>query len=323
MSGADGHAVHQQPGPGLGEGPVQEVDRAGRRSAGGDHDVGGGVPQRVPEQPEVVPDGPHFGHLGTGRPQPGRQQRPERVPDQARTWDARGEQLIAEDEQFDHRATAHGEPVVTAGGGQAEHGRADQGATGQQRLAAAALLAARADVLTGGQRLVAAVVQQRAVRAAVLTAQDGGGAGRQLGAGGDLDGGAVGQRRGRGPAGQHPPGDPPGARPGDRPAVHRGGVEGGQVGQRGERLGEGAAERLGERQPDRRQRTQPGPAGGLAGLRPAQHAGTGRRGGHGGLADGAHGSPGPAAALQRSASAAVRRAASATASGPPPCWAAA
>lgn len=323
VAGADGDAVHQQPGTGLGQGPVQEVDRTGGRPAGGDHHIGGGVPDGVPEQAEVVPDGARFAHLGAGRAQPGRQQRAERVPDQAGPRDPGAEQFVAEDEEFDDRAAADRQQVVAAGRGEAQHGRADRGAGGQQRLTATALLAARADVLAGGQRARGAVVQQGADPLAVLATQDGGGTGREPGTGGDLGGRTVGQRRhGRLP-GQYPPGDPPGARPGDGPAVHRRGVEGGQVGEGGERLGEGPAERIGQVQALRRERVQPGPVGRRPGLRPRQGPGGGASAGHGGLLDGAHGCSAPAAAVQRSASSAARRDASATASGPPPRCAAA
>lgn len=85
--------------------------------------------------------------LGAQRAQPGREHRAERVPDQTVSGGALGEQLVAEDEDFDARAGDGGEGVVPGGRGEAQDGRGDEGAGRQELVAAAALLSARADVL--------------------------------------------------------------------------------------------------------------------------------------------------------------------------------
>ncbi len=342
VSGPDRDAVHQEPGAGRLQRLVQEVDRPGGGAAGGDDDVGGRVPDGVPQQPEVVPHRAPAEHLRPRRAQPGQQQRTERVTDPAGLREAGVEQFVAEHQQLDGGAAVDGQPVVAAGGCQAEHGRAGRRARREQLLAPVALLPARADVLPRGQRARRPVVQEGAVDAAVLAPQDGRGARRQLGPGGDLHGGAVGERAGRLP-GEQAAGRTPRARAGHGPAVHRGGVEGGQVGEGGERLGEGVAEGVGEVQALRRGCPAAGPAGRLAGLRPGQLGhGAGLRRGHGrgcgrrrgcgrlGIGQGTQLCSGDcagdccaASAVHRSASASVRRVAASTACAPPPCWAAA
>ncbi len=109
-------------------------------------------------------------------------------------------------------------------------------------VAAAALLAARADVLAVDD-LAGGVQTAAFVGAAVLGAQDGGGVRGDPCAGGDADGLAVGEACGDRVSGQDAlVAHGPGARSGDGPAVHRGGVEGGQVGEGGQGRGQGEAE---------------------------------------------------------------------------------
>ena len=98
----------------------------------------------------VVAEPAYGDDLGAERAQPGRQHRAEGVPDESVVGQALGQQLVAEDEDLDAAAGARVEQLVVPGGrGEAEHGRGHQGAGGQQLVAGAALLAARADVLAG------------------------------------------------------------------------------------------------------------------------------------------------------------------------------
>ncbi len=190
----------------------------------------------------VVAEPADRGDLGAERAQPGRQHRSERVPDEPVPGQPFGEQLIAQDEDFDPGPGHGGDRVVPGRRGKPEHCRGHQGAAGQQLVAAAAFLAARADVLAVADvpgRVEAALV----VGAAVLAADDGGGVRGDPRAGRDPYGLAVAQRLGLRVPGEHPVlAYGPGAGARDRPAVHRRGVERGQVAEGDERCDQDEAE---------------------------------------------------------------------------------
>ncbi len=242
VAGAHLDAVHQEVGADALQDGVHMVDGARGGAAGGDDQVGVGGRDGAVQGPGVVPDPADRADVGAQGAQPGRQHRAERVPDEAVVRQSPGEQLVAEDQDVDAGPGDRGEGVVPGGRREAQHGGRHHGADGQQVVAAAALLGARADVLPV-DHLAGRVQTSSFVGAAVLAAQHRGGLRGDTGAGGDADGFSVGQGSGLGVARQRAlVTHRPGGGTGDRPAVHRGGVEGRQVGQGGERGGQGEAE---------------------------------------------------------------------------------
>ena len=174
----------------------------------------------------------------------GGEHRAERVPDQAVVGQSVGEQLVAEDEDFDAGAGDGGSCVVPGGGGEAEHGRGHQRAGGQQLVAGAALLAAGRMSWPGTTSRVG-VQTALVVGAAVLAAQDGGGVRRDAGAGGDPYRLAVGERR-RARRARRGPRPRAWTSQGPGPATAQPSMaevsKDGQVGEGGERGGEDVAE---------------------------------------------------------------------------------
>src|SRR5690606_14929030 len=224
------------------------VDRTGGGTAGGDDHLRVARGDRLVQRRFVVA---HPAYVGDRRPQcaqPGREPRTEGVPGESVVRQSLAEQLVAEDEHGGTGAGDGHERVVSGGGGHPQDGRGDQGAHGQQLVAAAALLSAGADVLAGGDGVRCPfgggdVQPALGVGAAAFAAQHRGGVRGDTGTGGDADGVAVGARRVLGAPGEDAFGPcGPGAGAGDGPAVRRGGVGGGQVGEGVEGGGQGEAE---------------------------------------------------------------------------------
>ncbi len=243
---------------GLGEDAAQRrmhvVDRPVGGAPGRDDHVGAGGHDGLVQRLGVVLETAGGDDLRAEGAQPGGEHRAERVADAAVAGQPLVQQLVAQYEHLDAGPRYDAQRVVTGRRRQPQHGRRHERTRRKELVAAAALLAARADVLTGRHRPGRVEPGRLARRArlrdgAVLAAQDGGRAGRYAGAGGDTDRPAVGERFGTGVTGEDAGAvgvEPPGAGAGDGPAVHGGGVEGGQVGEGGEGFGEYVAERAGE-----------------------------------------------------------------------------
>lgn len=174
VSGTGLDAVHEEFGADAAQGRVDVVDRAGGGAAGRDDQVGLGGRDGAVQGLGVVADPADGADVGTEGAQPGRQHRAERVADEAVVREPLGEQLVSEDEDVDAGAGDRGERVVSGGRRQPQDRRGREGADGQQLVAAAALLAAGADVLAVDD-LAGGVQASAFVGAAVLGAQDGGG----------------------------------------------------------------------------------------------------------------------------------------------------
>ena len=157
-AGPDGDGVDHVLGAELGQRRVQVVDRAVHGAAGGADQVGRRPAPRgsrrrarrgcpAPGRPTasgstVAPQRrSHAGHL-----------RAERVADPAGAGRARGEQLVAEDQQRRARLPAHGQRVVSAGRGEPDHGRVDRAcrpAAAPRRLCASSPGTRHSGVLAG------------------------------------------------------------------------------------------------------------------------------------------------------------------------------
>jgi hypothetical protein len=160
--------------------------------------------------------------------------------------------------------------IVTAGGGQSDHGRRHRSAARHEYLAPAGFLA-RLPPLASWPRVAADL---GAAHHRVLAAQYRRGPGGHHRASGYFHGAAVTAQRGRRLAGQDTPGQPPRARAADRIAVDCRGREGRQVAGGQEVSGERSPITLRQRQCDLGQhRGGPGPVGDRPGGRP----GKGRR----------------------------------------------
>lgn len=307
VPGAYRHPVHQHLRVEPAQGGMHMVDGARRGTARRDHHVSGGLREGGVQGVGLVGEMAGRRRLDAQRMQPGGEHRAEGIADPAVPRQPLVQQLVAQDEDFGTRTAVGGQLVVAGRRGQAEDGGGHQGTRGQQLVAAAALLAARADVLAGrrGPRCVqpsSAVAQLTDLT--VLAAQYGGGARGDARPGGDRDRMAVEERLGGGVTGEDAgrgarlrcvggPVQAPGAGAGDRPAVHRRGVERRQIGERGEGCGERTAECLAERRGLGRGRPGGGALGETAGGVPGDGGRGGARAGAGGRR-GTHGARGAA-----------------------------